>query len=322
MQSIRQYHKFRHAVQAQYEREKEKATNQHIPRSSLEERSASLSSSNSSSGTVADPPNALDHDPEKGSQSNSSRQSPTFLPSDANQPPRAEDTAPHKAEPEELDPEGTAQQHNIGLERTHTHGTALGLTLTGINVRSRTTHEGKSEKKVFVVGYEGDADPLNPHNWSYGIRIWTTFLIAGIGFVVGVASSIDSSALPHAAKEFHVSEVVESLATGKCMFYFKTTLSGTGPACASIAIYSPCCFKPLCDCSLSARFVSLAQSVFMPMEYRDYSRSLSRMSRKPQCHTGHQATRSIRIGHEHAQLDFSWVYLIPTALGAGSAAQY
>jgi hypothetical protein len=33
-------------------------------------------------------------------------------------------------------------------------------------------------------------------------------LIAEIGFVVRVASAIDSSALPQAAKEFRVSEVV------------------------------------------------------------------------------------------------------------------
>ncbi len=38
--------------------------------------------------------------------------------------------------------------------------------------------------------------------------------IAGIGWVVGFASSVDSAALPQAAKEFGVSEVTESLATG------------------------------------------------------------------------------------------------------------
>ena len=38
--------------------------------------------------------------------------------------------------------------------------------------------------------------------------------IAGIGWIVGFASSVDSAALPQAAKEFGVSEVTESLATG------------------------------------------------------------------------------------------------------------
>jgi len=46
-------------------------------------------------------------------------------------------------------------------------GTALGISLTGINVRDRTTDEGKRGDQVFVVGYEGDNDLLNPHNWNY-----------------------------------------------------------------------------------------------------------------------------------------------------------
>jgi hypothetical protein len=40
-------------------------------------------------------------------------------------------------------------------------------------------------------------------------------MIASIRFIVGFASSIESSALPHAASGFGVSEVVESLATSK-----------------------------------------------------------------------------------------------------------
>ncbi|KAI9837023.1 MAG: hypothetical protein M1819_000672 [Sarea resinae] len=52
-------------------------------------------------------------------------------------------------------------------------GTALGNTLTGIDVRDRTTHEGQSGK-VFVVGYHGDEDSLNPHNWSTFVRIRAT----------------------------------------------------------------------------------------------------------------------------------------------------
>ena len=97
----------------------------------------------------------------------------------------------------------------------HSTGATFGRAITGVNVRDRTTHEGEKGGLVFVVGYQGNDDPLNPHNWGVGIRIFSTVIIASIGFVVGVASAIDSSALPHAAAEFHVSEVVESLATGE-----------------------------------------------------------------------------------------------------------
>ncbi|KAL8648830.1 MAG: hypothetical protein Q9226_005826 [Calogaya cf. arnoldii] len=108
-------------------------------------------------------------------------------------------------------------------------GTNLGTALTGISVRDRSTKEGRNDpnvpgSKVFVVGYEGDRDSLNPHNWSYGTRIWATVNIAFIGGIVGVASSVDSAALVQASEDFGVSEVVESLATG--LFW-----SRSGPMC-------------------------------------------------------------------------------------------
>lgn len=96
-----------------------------------------------------------------------------------------------------------------------TIGTRLGQTLTGVNIRSRKTNEGGHEQgKVFVVGFSGADDPMNPHNWPFAKRLATTILIAFIGLIVGFASSVDSAALDEAGKEFHVGEVVESLATG------------------------------------------------------------------------------------------------------------
>ena len=44
--------------------------------------------------------------------------------------------------------------------------------------------------------------------------------VASIGAVVGFGSSIDSSAIPQAAREFGVSEVTESLATGLFLIGF------------------------------------------------------------------------------------------------------
>jgi hypothetical protein len=97
-----------------------------------------------------------------------------------------------------------------------TVGTTLGQALTGINVRSRRTNEGRNEKKgkVFVVGYVDEKDPLNPHNWSNMKRMLITLLVASIGLIVGFASSVDSAVIQQARIEFGVSEVTESLATG------------------------------------------------------------------------------------------------------------
>lgn len=44
--------------------------------------------------------------------------------------------------------------------------------------------------------------------------------IAGIGWVVGFASSVDSAAIIQGTKEFGVSEVTESLATGTKPYMF------------------------------------------------------------------------------------------------------
>ena len=116
----------------------------------------------------------------------------------------------------------TKSQHDLESATTReTAGPAFGRTLTGINVRSRTTNEGGHDRgKVFIVDYQGDNDPLNPHNWSITKRMSVTALVALIGLIVGVASSIDSAALDQAAKEFKVSEVTESLATALYLIGF------------------------------------------------------------------------------------------------------
>jgi hypothetical protein len=104
-----------------------------------------------------------------------------------------------------------------GLSTTtpRTDGATLGIAMTGVDVRSRKTHEGDKGQLVFIVGFQGPNDPCDPHNWGFWKRFFCTIMIATIGFIVGFASSIDSSALSHAATEFRVSEVVESLSTGK-----------------------------------------------------------------------------------------------------------
>ncbi|KAF1993399.1 MFS general substrate transporter [Amniculicola lignicola CBS 123094] len=88
-------------------------------------------------------------------------------------------------------------------------------------------HEGTG--KVFIVGYEGPDDPLNPQNWSFMKRMFATMQIASIAFVVGLASSIDSGVLRPAAEEFGVSEVAESLATGLFLIGFGTGALFAGP---------------------------------------------------------------------------------------------
>ncbi|KAI1339868.1 major facilitator superfamily transporter [Xylariaceae sp. FL0016] len=90
---------------------------------------------------------------------------------------------------------------------------ALGHSMTGIHARDRRTHEGKGSK-VFVVGWEGPDDPLNPRNWPVSKKIGCTLQISLIAATVGAASGIDATMLPQAAADLGVSETAESLDTG------------------------------------------------------------------------------------------------------------
>ncbi|KAK1971562.1 major facilitator superfamily transporter [Colletotrichum sublineola] len=95
----------------------------------------------------------------------------------------------------------------------HSEGTALGRVMTGIHVRDRTGAEGHGGS-VFVVGWTGPDDPLDPHNWPTAKRIGATLQISMIALFIGAASGVDATVLPQAARALGVSEVAESLATG------------------------------------------------------------------------------------------------------------
>jgi multidrug resistance protein len=80
-----------------------------------------------------------------------------------------------------------------------------------------------------VVGYQGPEDKMNPHNWSKIRKIAVTMLVAWIGFIVGFASSIDSAVIQEAMKDFGVSEIAESLATGLYLVGFGFGAFFAGP---------------------------------------------------------------------------------------------
>jgi hypothetical protein len=114
---------------------------------------------------------------------------------------------------EDEDP-GTAAYRTQTATTQYSARGALGHSLTGIHARDRATHEGKGSK-VFVVGWEGPDDPANPRNWTVTKRVCCTLQISLIAGAVGCASGIDATILPQAAADLGVSDVAESLATGK-----------------------------------------------------------------------------------------------------------
>ena len=180
MQSFFQYRRFAKHVARQHERDKAKAEALANP--------DSLGLTSSSSSHAVDTPEASDarnhvdtRDPEKGEQS-------------AARPLVASDHArTYDSEKEEEAGQGDApiQSERSGEITSHdaqgpedmsrtltaatrkTTGTAMGQTLTGIDVRDRSTKEG-GNGKVFVVGYEGENDIMDPHNWSLSTRFAAT----------------------------------------------------------------------------------------------------------------------------------------------------
>ena len=180
MQSFFQYRRFEKHVARQYERDKAKAEALGNP--------DSVGLTSSSSSHAVNTPEAIDarnqvdtRDPEKGEQS-------TAQTLGAGDHARTDDSEKEEEAgegdaPVQAEPSGEITSHDAqpsdGMSRTmtaatrKTTGTAMGKTLTGIDVRDRSTKEG-GDGKVFVVGYEGENDIMDPHNWSLSTRFAAT----------------------------------------------------------------------------------------------------------------------------------------------------
>ncbi|KAL1306825.1 hypothetical protein AAFC00_005481 [Neodothiora populina] len=117
----------------------------------------------------------------------------------------------------------------VPTHRTHfSERTALGYSLTGVNARMRATHETEAGH-VFIVEWEGPNDPMKPHNWSFGLRLWSTTVVGAVAFAGTAASSIDAAVLPQYAAYWGVSDVAASLATAMYLFGFAVGSQFAGP---------------------------------------------------------------------------------------------
>jgi MFS family permease len=219
MQSFLQYRRFRTTIQAQIARNdgraKEGLSREEEVGNKQWSSPSPAASRKASSELTTDPyGHALRNIREESEEKEEVEQEP---------PEEADESASEKEEQE-----GVPEDRLSRFSTQQSERTALGRTLTGIEVRRRKTHEG-GEGNVFVVGYEGHDDPMNPKSWSRTKRFAVTFSVASIGCVVGLASSIDSSAVREASAEFGVSEVVESMATGLFLIGFGAGALFAGP---------------------------------------------------------------------------------------------
>lgn len=271
MQSFLQHRRFQKHVTRQYERDRSKAealghNNTDLDTSAETSATASYDDVPAPAEDTDEAVHAQDHydmrDPEKGEQAGVGVEDQEYASGGTVEPPNAAPSGrqgdvagEESAHMQELEKHvtdrdwGNFEPINTGpsgfgregerMSRTSTvatrksMGTALGTTLTGIDVRDRSTKEG-GDGKVFVVGYESEKDIMNPHNWSTVTRIGATVNIASIGWIVGFASSVDSAALTQASADFGVSEVTESLATGLFLIGFGVGALFAGPVSETI----------------------------------------------------------------------------------------
>ena len=95
--------------------------------------------------------------------------------------------------------------------------------LTGVqshDVAEETGDVEQGSEKLFVVGFQGPNDALNPQNWSRTRKWVYTSMVGATGFLVSGASAFDTEIAPQAAKYFGVSEEVELLSTSLYMIAF------------------------------------------------------------------------------------------------------
>lgn len=206
MQSILQYRRFRKVLEAQLERDGHKVTELRQQRRNNRTNDSPLSPTSEDGVAATDvEKNATQENAEQRNLSTTASTSASSI---------------HHATAEtdiEQIPDPDLEAGDLHIVSTQdTTGTTLGHALTGIQVRERTTKEGGPELgKVFVVAWEHEKDPMNPQSWGFAKRTVATMVLSLIGGVVGFASAIDSAIIPQAMEEFGVSEVAESLSTGK-----------------------------------------------------------------------------------------------------------
>ncbi|KAL1632766.1 hypothetical protein SLS58_011329 [Diplodia intermedia] len=204
MQSILQYRRFGLAAQAQIQRDLEKANTITIRPQNEQPRAPSPQSEKDLGDPRSKEEEENEDEEEKEEPFTPGRSTDSVSISSSN-----------SSTSQEIEPVAVDRVHTAATARTqYTARAALGHSLTGIEARDRRTHEGKGEQ-VFVVGWEGESDPLNPRNWSTPKRVGVTLQISAVAFAVCAASSIDAAILPQGAAEFGVSEVAETLATGR-----------------------------------------------------------------------------------------------------------
>lgn len=179
MQSLRQSRHLLSAVKAQVERDQDRARLRTLDAEDSEPAAAAATAATSDENA----------DSEKAAHDAEPRSRPS-----AESIPRPSLSSSNDSEEASDQVSNTAQRVPTAATQ-YTARAALGHSLTGVHARDRRTHEGKGSK-VFVVGWEGPDDPLNPRNWTVSSE-WSWFAarcgcaaIISLGYLIALGESL------------------------------------------------------------------------------------------------------------------------------------
>lgn len=160
MQSLRQSRHLLSAVKAQVERDQDRARLRTLDAAEDSEPPAATPAA------AAAPSHDEKADPEKAGRDDDAEPPRRHRRTSAESVGRASMSSSSSTNSEEASDELSNAAQRVPTAATqYTARAALGHSLTGVHARDRRTHEGKGSK-VFVVGWEGPDDPLNPRNWT------------------------------------------------------------------------------------------------------------------------------------------------------------
>ena len=194
MQSLRQSRHLLSAVKAQVERDQDRA------------RLRTLDPSDSKPGPTAAAPRDEDADPEKTAQDAEPHRRPS-----AESIPRPSVSSSSNSEASDGVSNTAQRVPTAGTQ--YTGRTALGHSLTGVHARDRRTHEGKGDK-VFVVGWEGPDDPLNPRNWTVSSN-WSCVFCASLNEDMQLLSAVEYLTLCPSSQASCQAAVIEQTTMGR-----------------------------------------------------------------------------------------------------------
>ncbi|KAJ5233154.1 cycloheximide resistance protein [Penicillium chermesinum] len=80
------------------------------------------------------------------------------------------------------------------------------------NIDAEVASRKRDRMEVTVVGWYSDDDPENPHNWSFGKKLWVAILLFVYTFSVYIGSSLYTASEDDITQVFGISDVAASLA--------------------------------------------------------------------------------------------------------------